>query len=80
MNNEKLSGFVLVSRGDKLLTRQKVWMDASMTGGWIWSEEEIKQIVKDAKQWESKPMYKRAAYLNKENGQTVIFGKTENMT
>lgn len=78
MNEQaKLTGYVVLNRERKLLTRKKFWMKDDMTGGWIWSEDEIAQIVKESKEWEIKPAYKKAAYLNKQDGGTVIYGTEE---
>lgn len=76
----KLTGHVLVNARGQLLTHKRWWQSKDTTGGWVWSDEEISQIVAESSNWEHKPVYKQAAYLNREDGKTVIYGNLERVS
>lgn len=79
--DEKLNGYVLIDDKDRLLRRKLVWADRSVTKGWIFPESEINTIraIAEREGWEHPPVYRHAAYLNKNDGQTYLIGEKEKL-
>lgn len=73
----KLAGHILRNKDGLLMTRKKLWKDADETGGWIWSNTEIRQIIRESVDWDFPPTHKQVAFLSRRTGLTVITGPLE---
>ena len=73
----KLTGYILINENGKRLNHNRWWLTDSE--GWIWKSQDIEKILAECGNWEFKPVYKQAAYLDKETGQTVAQGEPEKL-